>query len=44
MSAQPGNAAADAPLTIEVTGFDGTFEEAVEIGIIVQPPPMIWNV
>ena len=30
MSALPGNAAADAPPAMEVTGFDGTFEEAVE--------------
>ena len=37
-------AAADAPrLEREVTGYDGTFEQAVESGLIDQPPPMAWN-
>ena len=27
----------------EVTGFDGTFEEAVEADLIDKPPPMKWN-
>ena len=26
----------------EVTGYDGTFEEAVEADLIDKPPPMIW--
>ena len=27
----------------EVTGWDGTFEEAVEADIIQRPPPLSWN-
>ena len=27
----------------EVTGFDGTYEEAVEMELIERPPPMVWN-
>ena len=37
-------AAADAaPAQPEVSGFDGTFEEAVEMGLIDKPPPLKWN-
>ncbi len=36
-------AAADASWWKEVTGFDGTFEEAIEEGIVTMPPPMMWN-
>ena len=27
----------------EVTGWDGTYESAVEAGIITRPPPLSWN-
>ena len=27
----------------EVTGWDGTYESAVDAGIITRPPPLSWN-
>ena len=27
----------------EVTNYDGTFEEAMECGLIEVPPPVVWN-
>ena len=27
----------------EVTGWDGTYESAVEAGLITRPPPLSWN-
>ena len=27
----------------EVTGYDGTYEEAIEAGLVKCPPPMKWN-
>ena len=27
----------------EVTGWDGTFESAVEAELITRPPPLTWN-
>ena len=27
----------------EITGFDGTFEEAVELGLVNKPPRLAWN-
>ena len=27
----------------EVTEYDGTYEEAIEAGIVKCPPPMKWN-
>ena len=40
-----GGAAAEAPPDTyrEVTELDGTFEEAVAMGIIDKPPPMLWG-
>ena len=29
--------------TREVTGWDGTFEEAVEMGMVIQPKPLRWQ-
>ena len=41
---QPSPAAADAePRFREVTGYDGSFEEAVEVGLYDKPPPLVWN-
>ena len=27
----------------EITGFDGTFEEAVQLGLVEKPPRLAWN-
>ena len=40
---QPAAAADAAPAQPEVSGFEGTFEEAVEMGLIDKPPPLKWN-
>ena len=39
----PSAAAADGHPIREVTGFDGTFEEAVTEGLIDKPPPIVWG-
>ena len=36
-------AADGAAVAREVTEYDGTFEEAVECGLIEVPPPVQWN-
>ena len=40
---EPAAAADAAPAQPEVSGFEGTFEEAVEMGLIDKPPPLKWN-
>ena len=44
---RPDGSAADELLetgeTREVTGWDGTFEEAVDADVIPRPPPLNWN-
>ena len=37
------SAADDPPRLREVTGFDGTYIEAVDAGIYEIPPPMVWG-
>ena len=34
---------AESTILQEVHGYAGTFEEAVELGLIEKPPPLVWN-
>ena len=42
-SATGGGRAPPRTTTREVTGYDGTFEEAVALGIVPKPPNMQWG-